>query len=141
MSTAVATGIVFKQTKGTRLDDKSEPVADRYAQFVLPKEFFASYFRDSHDVWTCVTPNGRLVNLAAHRVTENRDGTITVSSPISAPKVVGLSFDERERAEIARKGGEKHVKMHEAGAPGWYGYIDAGVFSEEPRRELPKGIE
>jgi len=117
-------------TKGIALPEGTEPVKDRYAQFVLAKDFFASYFRDSHDLWTCVTPNGRLISLAGHPVTEHRDGTITVNGPIVAPVIAPRGFDDSERKRIVQTSSEAHVKMWEQGAPGWAGYLEDGNFIE-----------
>jgi hypothetical protein len=41
-----------------------------------------TYWKTSHGTWSACTPNGMLANLAAHKVFELADGTITVSPSI-----------------------------------------------------------
>lgn len=57
------------------------------------------------DIWYACTPNGLLGNLAAHKVTEHEDGTITVS-----PSIL--------------------VGFRDQGKPSWHGYLEYGVWRE-----------
>jgi hypothetical protein len=43
---------------------------------------YCPVMRDGQRIWMVRTPNGHLGNLGAHDVTENEDGTITVSPSI-----------------------------------------------------------
>jgi hypothetical protein len=43
---------------------------------------YCPIIRDGKRIWMARTPNGHLGNLGAHDVTENEDGTITVSPSI-----------------------------------------------------------
>jgi hypothetical protein len=69
---------------------------DWHSQILNPGE----YAKDSEGTWRCSTPNGHQGNLKLHDVTENEDGTITVSPSI-------LVSSDREL---------------------WHGYLERGVW-------------
>lgn len=71
------------------------------SQILAPGE----YAKAENGVWHCATPNGHGGNLAGHDVTENDDGTITVSPSI-------LVTTGRDGAEVEL----------------WHGYLERGVW-------------
>lgn len=64
-----------------------------------------AYWKTDRGTWTAWTPNGLLANLAAHKVFELADGTITVS-----PSIL--------------------VTAPHATPSRWHGYLENGIWRE-----------
>lgn len=82
---------------------------------VYPKDDGKMYYEpgdygwdEGYQAWLACTPNGLLGSLANHEVTENDDGTISVSPSIL---VSGYSYEEKK--DIT-----------------WHGYLEHGVWRE-----------
>jgi hypothetical protein len=73
--------------------------------WLKPGEFGVSP-RDG--IWYARTPNGLFGNLAEHEVTENQDGTITVS-----PSILVTGYDNESNSDIT-----------------WHGYLENGLWRE-----------
>ena len=116
--------------KGRRLPDGYEPTLDWNARLGIEHAPDGSYAKDSRGVWCVVTPNGRYGSLASHDVTENADGTITVSPSILVYPQPGAVYTEAQRADLIGRHGEALVREWEAGKPGYHGYLENGVWRD-----------
>lgn len=89
--------------QGRRLDEGH--VDDH--QWPWPQMKPGYYGKDHNGKWMACTPNDLMANLSSHAVTENFDGTITVS-----PSILVREYE-----------GEKIAKE-------WHGYLIKGVWRE-----------